>query len=331
MRKVPAYVAKKIPRLSRVLREKTELETENHELKLNVARDAKEIHSLQKELSEAKKWAFVPHDHFYSPIPNIDEIKKREAEVWKPSTKKIAAIDLHETEQVELVNSLARYYPEQPFKDEKTKGLRFYFVNDFFRYADGLLLHLMLRVFKPGRIIEIGSGFSSAVFLDTNELFFDNKIDCTFIDPYPQVVNKLVRKGDKQANSFIKSGLQDLEPTIFAKLGKNDILFIDSTHVAKTGSDVNYIFFEILPRLRPGVLIHFHDIFYPFEYPKEWVFGGHGWNEAYMLRAFLENNKDYEIVFYSNFMKTFHEKLLSKKMSLFTKDRGASIWIRKKA
>ncbi|HET7060334.1 MAG TPA: class I SAM-dependent methyltransferase [Candidatus Saccharimonadales bacterium] len=331
MRKVPARLVRKVPRLNNLLQRKIELEIENAQLQLDTTRKAKEIRALKKELSEARKWAFVPHDHFYSPIPNIDEIKKREAKIWGPRKATVANIDLNESGQVKLVRDLKKYYLEQPFSDEKNKKRRFYFVNDFYRYADGLILYSMIRNFKPRRIIEIGSGFSSAVCLDTNELFFNNKIACTFIDPYPQVVNKLIRKNDKQANTFIKNDLQDLDPKIFTKLGINDILLIDSTHVAKTASDVNYIFFEILPRLNPGVLIHFHDIFYPFEYPKEWVFGGHGWNEAYVLRAFLQNNQDYEIVFYTNFMKTFHKKLMSENLPLFNKDDGASIWLRKKA
>src|ERR1700743_517103 len=127
MRKVPAYVAKKVPPLNRVLREKIELESENHQLKLDVERSTKKLRLLEKQLSEAKKWTFVPHDHFYSPIPNIDEIKKREAKIWGPGKKQVADIELHETEQLKLVNSLAQYYPEQPFSDKKTKGRRFYF------------------------------------------------------------------------------------------------------------------------------------------------------------------------------------------------------------
>jgi hypothetical protein len=330
MKRVARKLVRRVPKLNRLLERTAALEAENSSLRSSVKQGTKQAGQLQKELSEAKKWAFVPHGHFYSPIPNIDEVKKRQSKIWGVKKAEVADIELNESKQTKLARDFKKYYAEQPFGDENTKDRRYYFLNDFYSYSDALVLYSTIRHFKPARIIEIGSGFSSAVCLDTNEIFFKNKIKCTFIDPYPQVVNKLIKKGDKQTSTFIKSDLQDLDPKIFTKLGVNDILLIDSTHVAKTGSDVNYIFFEIFPRLKPGVLIHIHDIFYPFEYPKEWVFGGHGWNEAYMLRAFLQNNPNYEIVFYTNFMKKFHKPLMQETLPLFNKDNGGSIWLRKK-
>ncbi len=128
---------------------------------------------------------------------------------------------------------------------------------------------------SPGK----GSGYSSCLILDTNELFFDNAISCTFIEPYPGRLLSLLKEEDQKHYQLIQKNLQDIELTSFKELSPNDILFVDSTHVSKTNSDVNYLLFNILPSLNSGVLIHFHDIFYPFEYPKKWVYEGRAWKK----------------------------------------------------
>ena len=116
---------------------------------------------------------------------------------------------------------------------------------------------------------------------------------------------------------------------MFAQLQENDILFIDSTHVSKLNSDVNRIIFNILPALKKGVLIHFHDIFWPFEYPKTWVKEGRAWNEAYLLRAFLEYNTDFEILFFSHYTHLFNREWIAANMPLFLNNLGGNIWLRK--
>ena len=230
-----------------------------------------------------------PPGHYYSPNVNVDEIRKREKEIFSIDSNKVNAVDLNEVEQVSLVQELSKNYGSIPFSDEKQNDLRYYFKNDWYSYSDAIFLHLIIRHFKPRSIIEVGSGFSSAVMLDTNDLYFDSLIKMTFIEPYPERLRSILKPQDSAKQKILESNLQDLDLSIFEALGENDILFIDSTHVSKTNSDVNKIFFEVLPRLKRGVLIHFHDIFYPFEYPKEWVLNwkGFGWNENYILRSFL--------------------------------------------
>ena len=222
--------------------------------------------------------------HYYSPIINVDEIKRKENQIWKTDLKdKIEGINLNTVEQIELTNQFNQYYNEIPFKDSQIESLRYYFKNSFYSYSDGLVLYSFIRHFKPKRIIEVGSGFSSALMLDCNELYFNNEINLTFIEPYPDRLNSLLKENDKQNTSIISKFIQDVELNEFEKLEAGDILFIDSTHVSKTGSDVNYIIFDILPRLKKGVLIHVHDVFFPFEYPKEWVYEGRNWNEDLSL------------------------------------------------
>jgi hypothetical protein len=106
---------------------------------------------------------------------------------------------------------------------------------------------------------------------------------------------------------------------------------VDSSHVVKIGSDVAHIIFEILPRLKPGVIVHFHDVFYSFEYPKEWVKEGRAWNEDYFLRAFLQYNSVFQILYFNSFMGQFYQNELERKMPLCLRNTGGSLWMKKAA
>ena len=214
-------------------------------------------------------------------------------------------------------------------RNNKTGSLRYLLENPSYGYTDGIILYSMIRHIKPKRVIEVGSGYSTCLLLDTNEIFFNSSIDCTCIEPYPEFMLSLIKEGDKDQIHLIEAKLQDVDLEIFSALDTGDILFIDSSHICKVNSDVNYIFFEILPHLKSGVYIHFHDIFYPFEYPKEWIFEGRAWNESYLLRGFLSYNNLFRIVFFTSFLQCFHKNLLESEMNLLMRDKGGSIWIQK--
>ena len=215
--------------------------------------------------------------------------------------------------------------------------MRYRFENPAFSYFDAIILYSMIRYLRPKRVIEIGCGYSSCVLLDTNERFFDNRIDCTFIEPYPQLLMSLLKEPDRSRITVIPTRLQDVESEVFLRLEPNDILFVDSSHVSKTGSDVNHAVFDILPRLAPGVYIHFHDIFHPFEYPKQWVYQGRSWNEAYLLHAFLQYNDAFAIQLSNSFIQHFHRDVVSRDMPLclnYAKESivptsAQSIWLKK--
>src|SRR5581483_4146780 len=198
---------------------------------------------LQAERDELRQgYRFVPPGHFYSPIPSLDEVRRDEARIFGPPPRMPKGIAMREAEQVKLLADFLPFYETLPFNAQKTEGLRYYFENPFFGYMDAIMLHCMIRHLKPKRIVEIGSGFSSCVTLDTNELFFGNSIETTFIEPYPERLRSLVKEGDRIA--IIERRLQDAGMEVFAALEPNDILFVDSTHVSKIDSDVNCIFFE---------------------------------------------------------------------------------------
>lgn len=182
----------------------------------------------------------------------------------------------------------------------------------------------------PKKIIEVGSGFSSCLILDTNDFFFNGQISTTFIEPYPQLLKSLLQKKDKDAPNLISKRLQHVSLNVFESLEENDILFIDSADVSKISSDVNYLVFEIPPPLSKGVYIHIHDVFYSFEYHKRWVYEGRGGNEAYLLRAFLEYNKNFKIVLMNTYLRLFYKDVVQENMPLCLERIGGSIWIRKK-
>jgi hypothetical protein len=280
----------------------------------------------QRDL-DFKRNSFFPPGHFYSPIISVDQIKKREDEIWNEKEKNgIAGIDLQTASQIKLVEDIGKYYPDLPFRPEKQATLRYYYDNSFYPYSDAIILYSMIRHFRPGKIVEVGSGFSSAVMLDTNELFFDGLINLTFIEPYPDRLHSLMKVNDKLSFPVIQMDVQKVSTELFRELQAGDILFVDSSHIVKTGSDVNYIVFNILPFLKKGVLIHFHDVFYPFEYIRDWVFNGYNWNEAYFLRSFLMYNRDFQIRLFSEYLHRYHRSAF-KDMPLTYKNTGGSLWL----
>jgi hypothetical protein len=300
---------KKLPYLKRVFIDRDRLRAERDELRAKM------------ELL----WA--PPGHYCSPIPSIDEIRVRETEIFDDIPRELPEVCLNEEEQLALLQKFKEYYRDMPFEAQKKEGVRYFFENPSFGYADAIVLFCMIRHVQPRRIIEVGSGYSSCVILDTNELFFDNAISCTFIEPYPELFESLIDERDKSRIELVRKKLQEVDSSRFTALSAGDILFIDSSHVSKIDSDVNYVFFKILPLLKSGVHIHFHDIIYPFEYPKEWVYQGIAWNEAYLLRAFLQNNSAFKVKFFNSFLSLFHREEFSDAMPLGMKNTGGSIWI----
>lgn len=277
-----------------------------------------------KDLEKYKTW--VPPGHYYSPIPNKREVLEREQEIFT-IVPEIEGLEVNLEAQQKFLEDCVSYYKEQPFQAKEAKEKRYYFENSFFSYGDGLSLYHMMRAKQPKRIIEVGSGFSSAVMMDVNDQFFDNQIDLTFIEPYPERLLSLVKEGEKI--NLIESGVQEVDLATFKQLEAGDFLFIDSSHVSKAGSDVNHLFFKVIPALAPGVFIHVHDISANFEYPKKWIMEGRSWNESYLLRSLLMFNPYFKIQLFNAYLGNFHKAWLAEEMPLFMKNPGGSIWIEK--
>ncbi len=334
-------IAEKDNTIEVLVAERDQLKTYLEESSVEIAEKDNVIQAVTTErdqykiyLDELKQYqTWVPPGHFYSPLPCIDELKQREDTIWGNMPKSFLGIDLNEEEQIFMLESMSECYNTLPFSEKQKDGYRYYFDNSFFGYADGIILYCFLQKYRPKRIIEVGSGFSSALMLDVNEHSFmsvcggGGGVDFTFIEPYPERLKSLLTPHDNVR--IIEEKLQDVDTDIFSSLQAGDILFIDSTHVSKIDSDVNLYLFNILPRLAKGVLIHIHDIPYPFEYYKEWIYNGRAWNEAYMIRTFLQFNTSFKIKFWGSYFENVHKELYFKHMPLCAKCPGGSLWLEK--
>jgi predicted O-methyltransferase YrrM len=274
--------------------------------------------------------------HYYSPIPDLGEVIKRKDAIFKKANVDLKGVNLEKENQFRLLESIRGYYKEIPYDFEKgsTTPTRYQVPGAWYRYSDVIMLYGIMRQFRPSRIIEIGSGYSSAVMIDTNEKFLESRASMTFVEPFPERLKALLKADDHTKYHILESFVQDLDLDIFRALEANDILFIDSSHVSKIGSDLNFILFEILPILRPGVLIHFHDIYYPFELPEHWVLDRKWfWNENYILRAYLTGNSHFSIINFNSYLQQEFREWFSTHMPsclIGEKDTG-SIWLRKNA
>lgn len=236
--------------------------------------------------------------------------------------------ELNEAKQIELATSIGPLWA-----DFSKSWNRYSSRNSFYCLSDGAVYYSMLRAFQPKRIIEVGSGFSSAVALDARDKGLHDA-ELTFIEPYPQRLLGLLEEKDHARTTLHKKPLQDVPLEEFDVLGEGgDFLFVDSTHVSKAGSDVNWLFFQVFPRLKPGVIIHIHDIhFPPFEYIDSWLNEGRSWNELYMLRAFLSFNNSFEILFFNSWMWEKHPpEIVRQFLPEASSDRPGSIWLRRTA
>lgn len=270
----------------------------------------------------------TPPGHFYSPVINHLEIHQREKQIWPDALPdQLPGIDLNLDRQLQWVETMKGYYPGIPYPEQPLPGHRYYYENVYYSYNDAIMLYTFYRKLQPRRVIEIGSGFSSAAMLDArDQLKYPTKF--TFIDPFPERLQGLLTDADKHSVSIITKPVQEVALSLFEGLQAGDILFIDSSHVLKTGSDVQHNLFHILPRLQPGVYIHFHDAFWPFEYPKNWVLKGTNWNELYALRSLLMHNNTYSVECFSHYLHSRQEQLFAD-LPNTRKNWGGNLWLRK--
>jgi hypothetical protein len=270
--------------------------------------------------------------HFYSPIVNPKELINKQEVLW-PLKPEILGIDFNpnyhrQVLEVYFPRHIKNYnYVEKV--EQVQSACEFYSQNSQFSWFDPRLLFVLLNQWKPQTMIEVGSGFSTMLTADINHRLLNNGIDFRCIEPYPKnfLLNKI-----NGLNEIIIKKVQDVDKKIFQKLKAGDILFIDSSHVAKTGSDVNFLFFEILPILNQGVKIHFHDIHLPHEYSKDWVLNDNrSWNEQYLLRALLMYSDTFKVLFGSSYAHYKYPEQVIKALNLPKKQGfgGGSIWIEK--
>src|ERR671933_797456 len=278
------------------------------------------------------KWGYsIRKFHYYEPLPNFSEITQEQVLMWRFST----AIDWNLEAQIDWVKQLSVYGSEiQQIKDEQTPNLTFDFANDFYFELDAAIYYALIREIKPAKIIEIGCGYSTQIaalaIARNQQEAKTGEIICIEPYPEPQLVDA---KLDVQ---LIVERVENIDLKIFEQLSTGDILFIDSTHTVKFGSDVCREILEILPVLASGVWIHFHDIFFPYDYPPKWLIERRlAWNEQYMLEAFLAYNPHFEVALTNHWLSVDYLQEVAKIWPgvLNWKDpyhHCASLWLRKK-
>jgi hypothetical protein len=259
--------------------------------------------------------------HFYEPIPDTQSLPET---LWiQPS--ELVGIDMNDSMQLDLLrNHFPKFRGEyETFPAEPPPGQR-----RPFRGTDALVAYCMVRHFQPRLIIEVGSGFSSLVLAQAAAKNKNSTLIC--IDPFP---GELLRKSSNipALQSLIETKIQDVEVEFFSQLESGDILFIDSSHTVKIGGDVNYLFLEVLPRLNPGVIVHVHDVFFPFEYRRHWVLDEFRfWTEQYLLQAFLTFNSQFEVLLASYYLSRYHKEHLRATFPDLRRWIGGSFWMRRK-
>jgi Methyltransferase domain len=257
--------------------------------------------------------------HFYQPIPDTQSLPET---LWnRPS--ELAGINMNDSVQLDLLrNHFLKFrgeynnLPVEPPPGQKRP----------FRGVDALVAYCMVRHFQPELVIEVGSGWSSLVL---GQAVTENKSSALIcIDPF---LNDFVRQGFPGLQSSIEEKVQDIDLEFFSQLDSGDILFIDSSHTVKIGGDVNYLFLEVLPRLKPGVIVHVHDIFLPFEYRRDWVLDEFRfWTEQYLLQAFLAFNSEFEVLLANSYLNHYHQQHLKAAFTSLSSWAGGSFWMRRK-
>lgn len=272
--------------------------------------------------------------HYYSPIPDITDLKNRN--IWKQRSS-LPGIHWDEQSQLEFLALLGKNYGTEchwPAENSGHAG-HYYTENNSFIFGCAAAAHCVIRHFKPKRLIEIGSGFSSLII---NEALSQNAgqshpCEYTIIDPYPQSFVS----GLSQLHSLMGQRVELVSPTFFRKLQPSDILFIDSSHMVRIGSDVNFLILEVLPSLNSGLVIHFHDIPMPYEYPESYLTNPSFrmlWTESYLLQAFLSHNPNFKILLAMSWIMAEHLPEFRKAFPHYNpsihRNFSGSFWIQKK-
>jgi predicted O-methyltransferase YrrM len=249
-----------------------------------------------------KRWLPHPLGHFYSPVGDVDALAAQRAHLW-PADADCPGIDFEHDAQSRLLRDvfpalLADFdYPAHAHDAPRIYTLQ----NSQFSEPDARALFALLRHWRPRRMVEVGSGYSTLLAADVNRRFLDCAMHLTAIEPHPRDF----LHGLEGLAALRVERVQDTPEPIFAGLARGDVLFIDSSHVLKTGSDLVHLLTRVLPQLAGGVRIHLHDVFLPDDYPPAWVIDeNRSWNEQYALQALLAGNPRYRVLYGTQYALT---------------------------
>ncbi|UXA04219.1 class I SAM-dependent methyltransferase [Mycobacterium sp. SMC-2] len=265
-------------------------------------------------------------DHYYEPLFNPVHLRKPLSE-----DRELPSIDWNVTEQLDLLRRFRFNDELVRFPLDRQADHEFFYRNGFFESGDAEFLYNMIRLFKPKRIFEIGSGQSTllaASAVEANRVE-DSGYKCEHVCIEPYEADWL----DRFNVSVVRKPVELIDTSLFRQLEKDDILFIDSSHMIRPQGDVLFEYFEILPILKSGVLIHIHDIFTPKDYLEEWVQSVCFWNEQYLLEAFLSYNSEFKVIGALNFLRHHYTDELTEtcpvlRQQLEFREPG-SFWLRR--
>jgi hypothetical protein len=235
--------------------------------------------------------------HYYEPIYRASDV---------PSTiedaRSLPAIDFNVDGQLALISRFNVQCELLEIPLDKPNETSFGHLNKAYAFGDAESFYSMIRLLKPRRIYEIGSGQST--LLARKALAINQREDGNYVCDHVCVEPFEYDWLNDLGVTIIRQRVENVELTLFDKLESGDFLFIDGSHVIRPHGDTLREFNEILPRLAPGIYIHFHDIFSPFNYPKEWLVDARTmWDEQYLLESFLSFNSEYEVVLAVNWLK----------------------------
>jgi predicted O-methyltransferase YrrM len=276
---------------------------------------------------------FSPPGHFYSPIVDPAELEEepRRSQVWPPRPREMPGVDWREPEQLALCREVFARQERLVFREEAGDDpTEYYALNDQYPPLDAWLLEAMLRWLRPRRVIEVGSGYSSLVTARVNRELLGGAMRFTCVEPYPR---QFLVDGVPGVSDLIVSKIQDVPVDEFEALGAGDVLFVDTSHVVKTGGDVTWLLHEVIPRLAPGVAVHIHDIFLPRDYPEAWVQQNRSWNEQYLVHSFLAFNDTFEVVLSAAYMAALHRGELATAFPGWPSAKssgGGALWLRRR-
>jgi hypothetical protein len=279
--------------------------------------------SVPFEELQRRGWHFQPN-HFHWPLNDVPFLRAH-PELWtQPALP--AEIDWNLDGQLELLKGIARYAGEL---DDVPAGAappgEFAWDAGPFPRGDATLYYCLVRHLRPRRVVEVGAGWSSLILRRALEANGD-AAHVTLVEPDP---NCDVLRNLPPAWELIETQVQFAGFDCFEALRSGDVLFYDGSHCVHTGSDVNWIFFNVLPRLSAGVWIHVHDLMWPWDYPPEWVLDeGLSWNEQYLVQAFLMGNDRYRVRLS---LKVLGTRVRNKEVEAIIRGplHGSSVWIQK--
>lgn len=274
----------------------------------------------------------LQRNDFYSPLNDCDFLDANR-DLWEMPPLVPAAIDWRIDAQLALAREVSGFLSELTDvpPDAPADGSHFGWTNHFWEGADAMVHYGLVRVRRPSRYVEVGCGWSSLLLARALQRNAAEGHPCvvTLVEPYPRETIFAHLPADWQHHRSI---LQRTDPAVFDALGAGDILFYDGSHCAKVASDVTWFFFRVLPRLKPGVIVHLHDIALPHDYPPPWIFErGQTWNEQYVLQAFLMHNTAYRILIANRFLYVHRAQDLEALYTIGQPVWGSSIWIEKVA